>query len=150
MAAPLEFGGIEDFQVDALTLFATLTDIDAVRDDIPDLVSSERIDDHTLRAVVRPGFSFLRGTMKLLIKLSDLQSPESAVMRVEASGIGVSMQIESRLSIERHGPHSKLQWRSTVSQLKGLIATVSPGLIKAAAEQIIENSWRQLRARLAK
>jgi hypothetical protein len=34
-------------------------------------------------------------------------------------------------------------------QLKGLIATVSPGLVKAAAQRIIEQSYARVREKLS-
>src|SRR4051812_43830427 len=75
MASPLTFGGEETFSVPPERLFAALTDLDQLTKIIPDLVSSERIDERTLKCVVRPGFSFLRGTLKLQISIIDRQPP---------------------------------------------------------------------------
>jgi carbon monoxide dehydrogenase subunit G len=143
-----EFGGEERFTASADKLFALLTNLDAMTATIPDLVSSEKVDDRTMKCVVRPGFSFLRGTMKLMLKLGDVNPPENATMSVEAQGIGVSMTILSQLKISAEGEGSRLDWTAKVAQLKGLISAVSPGLIKAAADQVIRHAWSQVRKQL--
>ena len=148
MTSPIEFAGEEQFQASSDRVYALLTDLDAMAGTIPDLVSSERTGDRTLKCVVRPGFSFLRGTMKLQIDLADLQPPERAVMQVAAQGIGVSMRIVSQLQVTPEGSGAKLVWSAQVDQLKGLVAALSPSLIKAAADQVIRHAWTQVRKQL--
>jgi carbon monoxide dehydrogenase subunit G len=143
-----DFGGEETFQASPEKLYALLTNLDAMAGTIPDLVSSEKVDDRTMKAVVRPGFSFLRGTMKLTIALGDCQPHSSAVMNVAASGIGSGMTILSQLNIQPEGAGSKLLWSAKVDELKGLISAVSPTLIKAAADQVIRHAWTAVRKSL--
>jgi len=145
---PVQFGGDETFRATPERLYALLTDLDAMARTIPDLVSSERVDAQTLRCVVRPGFSFLRGTLKLTISLADLAAPEQAAMNVAAQGIGVSMRIASTLRIAAADAGSKLTWDARLEEVKGLAAALSPGLIKAAADQVIRHAWTQVRQQL--
>ena len=149
-ANPLQFGGSEHFDATPERVFAAAIDLDAVPGNIPDLVSHERIDQHTLRAVVKPGVSFLRGTLKMEIKLADLTPPEAGTMLLNVQGIGTSIQVESKMKISPDGDGSRLDWQATVTQLKGLIASISPGLVKATAEKTITEGWTRLRERLAK
>lgn len=143
-----QFGGEELFKADAQRLFATLTDLDTLAASIPDLVSAERPDPQTLKCVVKPRFSFLRATLRMTIRLSDLDPPHSANMRVESEGIGVSMQFVSSLAIESEGSGSRLRWTATIERAGGLMATVPAGLVKGAAEQIIRQAWQQVRMKL--
>ncbi len=140
----LEFGGRETFHVPAERLFARLTDLDQIAATIPDIVSSQRIDDRTLKCVVRPGFSFLRGTLAMTLQVVDLQPPEAATMDVVATGIGLSMRVQSVLHVTPILDGSQLDWKATVLELKGLIATLSRPLIAGAADQVIRNAWRQI------
>ncbi|HEX3870394.1 MAG TPA: SRPBCC domain-containing protein [Pirellulales bacterium] len=142
----IEFGGEESFTSPPERVFDVLTDLDHMARTIPDLVSSQRVDDHTLKCVVRPGFSFLRGTMKLTIAIADVHRPTDARMNVDASGIGVTMRVESQIRVESEGPGSKLLWTARVTQAKGLVASLSPALLRAAADQIIRHAWLQVRA----
>ena len=146
--SPGEFGGTEQFRASPEKLFALLTDLDALAATIPDLVSAERVDERTLKCVVRPGFSFLRGTMKLAIALVDSTPTESASMSVDAQGIGVAMKIASGLKISPDGDGSRLDWTAAIVERKGLISAVSPGLIKAAADQVIRHAWAAVRKQL--
>lgn len=149
MTTPIsEFGGEEMFAAPPDRVFALLTDLDALAASIPDLVSSERPDANTLCCVVKPGFSFLRGTMKLNITIADVQAPRSAIMTVAAQGIGVSMQVRSSIEVEPASTGARLRWTATLERMTGLLASVSPGLVKAAADQTIRHAWRQVRQRL--
>ena len=143
-----QFGGEELFKADAKRLFDTLTDLDTLAGSIPDLVSAERPDAQTLKCVVKPKFSFLRATLRMTIRLSDLDPPHSANMRVESEGIGVSMQFVSSLAIESEGSGSRLRWMATIERAGGLMATVPAGLVKGAAEHIIRQAWQQVRNKL--
>jgi carbon monoxide dehydrogenase subunit G len=143
-----EFGGQEQFQATPQALYGLLTNLDSMAATIPDLVSAEKVDDCTIKCVVRPGFSFLRGTMKLNLSLGEASPPERATMHVDAQGIGVAMKVVSQLSIAPREAGSQLDWTATIVERKGLIAAVSPSLIKAAADQVIRHAWQQVRAKL--
>jgi len=145
---PLEFGGEEAFKSQPDRVYALLTDLNTLAATIPDLVSSEKVDERTLKCVVRPGFSFLRGTLKLTITIEDSQPPESAAMRVAAQGIGVALEIVSNLHVAADGAGSRLTWNARVEKLAGLVAALSPSLIKAAADQVIRHAWQQVREKL--
>lgn len=151
--ANMEFEGEETFAAPRERVYALLVDLDALPASIPDLTSSKKVDDRTLEAVVRPGFSFLRGTMKLRFTLDELTPTTHAVLKIDASGIGVSMKVASRMQLSDAtapdgSPATKLVWKAEVSDLKGLVATVSPGLVRAAADQVVRNGWSQLHAKL--
>lgn len=145
----MEFGGEERFNASPERLFAVMTDLDALPEAIPDLQSHERVDDRTLRCVIRPGFSFLRGTMKVTFELADVVPPESAVTHVMAQGIGTSVKLDSRMWVrpEENGG-SALRWEAQILELKGLVSALSPTLLKAAADQVIRSTWDRVRKRL--
>ena len=144
-----EFGGEEIFAAEPARLFALLTDLDVLGEITPDKVSSARTADGGLECVVRPGFSFLRGTLKLKFTLADLAPPTAASLHVQGNGIGVDVRVESSLRISPHETGSKLAWNAKVVSLKGLVATVSSGLIAAAADQVMRQGWQKIRERLA-
>ena len=148
MAANMQFDGEEIIPAPPDRVYAVVTDLDSLPASIPDLVSSEKLDAQTLQCTVRPGFSFLRGTMKLKISLADAVPPDSVTMKIDSAGIGVSMKIASRLKLQPHvldgRPATKLAWQAEVTDLKGLVATVSPGLVRTAADQVVRHGWRQL------
>lgn len=145
----MEFGGEERFDASPERLFAVMTDLDALPEAIPDLQSHERVDDRTLRCVIRPGFSFLRGTMKVTIQLAELSPPREALTNVTAQGIGTSLKMVSRMWIDpADGAGAKLRWEAQILELRGLVSAISPTLLKAAADQVIRHTWDRVRGRL--
>lgn len=148
-AAQLEFGGTENFPASPVRVFGVLTDLDAMADMIPDLQSCQRSGPQAIDCVVRPGFSFLRGTLKLHIDVGGLEPPKRATMHVAAQGIGVSMKIESQLEIEPIPTGSQLTWTARIVEQKGLVATLSPALVRAAADQVIRHAWQQFAGKIA-
>jgi carbon monoxide dehydrogenase subunit G len=144
----LKFGGEESFDSPPEKVFTALTDLDQLAASIPDLTSSQKVDDQTLDCVVRPGFSFLRGTMRLRIVVSDLVAPETATMQIDARGIGATMQVVSHLQLAAQGAGTRLLWSAEILKLTGLVATVSSSLVTAAADQVIRQGWSDVRKRL--
>jgi carbon monoxide dehydrogenase subunit G len=131
-------------------VFAQVSDLDALAQMIPDLHSSEKVDARTLKCVVRPGFSFIRGTMKLTIALTDITPETSMKMLVKCSGIGLTMDIESMLELSplENGARTKLAWQTQVMNRTGLISLVGSSLIQGAAEKTIRDGWGKLKARV--
>lgn len=144
----LQFSGEERFAVPPERVYAAITDLDSLSKNIPDAVSTERVGPTTLACVVRPGFSFLRGTLKLVIELGESDPPRAAGMRIAASGIGQSMKAISRSELIADGDGTLVRWTAEVLERKGLVAAVSKSLIQAAADKVIRDAWRQLHEQL--
>lgn len=143
-SANLQFGGEEHFAASPEHVYAAVTDLNVMANHIPDAVSTQRVDDETLQCTVRPGFSFLRGTMKLTIRLTKPEPGRTAAMQVDASGIGQSMRVVSNTTVLPDGTGTRLEWNAMVVERKGLVAAVSKSLIQAAAGQVIRDAWQKL------
>lgn len=141
--------GEEIFNAPVAKVFAQVSDLDALAAMIPDLQSSEKVDARTLKCVVRPGFSFIRGTMKLNIVLTEVQADTTVKMEVKSSGIGLSMEIESTLELSPLDGKTILRWTTQVTSRTGLISLVGASLIQGAAEKTIKEGWEKLRSRVA-
>lgn len=142
------FGGEELFATEPARLFDALADLDLLAENIPNLISAEKLDERTLKCAVKPGFSFLRGTLKLTITLTERNPPAVAAMKIVAQGIGASMQVASRMQIAPDATGSRLNWQADIERVTGLLATVPAGLVKAAADQTICHAWEQIRQKL--
>jgi carbon monoxide dehydrogenase subunit G len=142
--------GQEKFAAAPQKVYSALTDLDAMAATIPDLESSQKIDDRTLECVVKPGFSFIRGKLKCTIRLAELDPGKALTMQIASSGIGMAMDVVSKLRLEPAdgGAATTLNWSAEVTRRSGLIALVGKSLIQAAAEKTIKDGWEKLRARL--
>ena len=144
----LEMSGEERFEQDADRVYAVATDLNLIAQNIPDLVSYELAGLDQLNCVVRPGFSFLRMSMKARIHLLRDVAERTARLRIASQGIGASMEVESELAVVPADGGSLLRWSARVAKRTGLVSTVSPDLVRAAAEQVIRTGWGRLRGQL--
>lgn len=151
MAGPMEpMRGEEIFNAPPAKVFAALTDLDDLSKNIPDVQSSTKLDDRTLQCTVRPGFSFIRGTLKSKIHVAEAHPNERVRITVTASGIGMGMEIEARLQLHPHdgGAKTRLQYEAQVMSRSGLVSAVPAGLITGAADKTLKDGWDKLRSRV--
>jgi carbon monoxide dehydrogenase subunit G len=144
------FAGQEQFAAAPARVFAAITDPESLARAIPDLTSHERVDERTLKGVVRPGFSFMRASMKLVLTIDQASppapgTPGRAEMNITSGGIGASMKVGCRILLQEHDGGTRLDWEAEVHELKGLIAAVSPALIRGAADKVIRDGWEAIR-----
>jgi carbon monoxide dehydrogenase subunit G len=95
----LEMQGEERFEQDADRVYAVVTDLAIMAQNIPDLVSHEVVSPEQLKCVVRPGFSFLRMTMKTRIDLVRDAAVRGAQLKIFSQGMGASIDVESQLHV---------------------------------------------------
>ncbi len=150
MATIEPFSGVESLPAAPAAVFAFLTDPDKMKTVVPDLVSAEKTAPNILKGVVRPGFSFIRGTLKFTMTIAE-KTPTSgpgseAQVTIFSEAIGAKMTVESTMRVEADGAGSKVHWTAQVTQLSGLIAAVPGGLIKAAADKTVRDGWEKIRA----
>ncbi|MSQ95107.1 MAG: hypothetical protein EXR98_11205 [Gemmataceae bacterium] len=90
---------------------------------------------------VRPGFSFMRGTLDVTIEV--LGGDESTTLRFsqKSKGIGSSSEVETSLTLTPHEQGTKVVWQAEVKTLSGLLKMVPGGLIRGSANKVIEDVW---------
>ena len=139
--------GTQQFTQGPEELYRHLTDLSFMARCIPDLEKVEHPDADTMVCRVRPGFSFLRGKLDVTFKILDRQPPNGATMRMVGKGIGNQVTVETALGITPHGTGagSELHWSAEVTERTGLLKSVSPALIQAAAHKLISDSWSSVR-----
>ena len=91
---------------------------------------------------VRPGFSFMRGSLEVTIEVIDGQESTSVKFSQLSKGIGSSSEVETSLTFAPHERGTKVQWRAEVKNLGGLLKMVPSGLIRGAAQKVIEDVWK--------
>jgi len=144
----MSFDGEETFLAEPARLFQQITDLDVIARAMPDIDSHETTSPTSMKAVARPSFGFFRGQLNVEVTLSDLDPPRSAKMTTHAVGMGIEFDVTSSLVVSAYGTGSKLVWQAQVGGLKGLIATLSGGLIRGATEQMITKTWSRIRDEL--
>jgi carbon monoxide dehydrogenase subunit G len=144
----LHFEGDREISQAPAALWSKLTDVNFLAACVPDaeLVSFPEAD--VAKAVLRPGLAFVRGTLDLTMRVSDRVEGKSARLLLNTKGIGTTSTVEAAYVLAAHDEGTRLHWTADVTQLGGLLKAVPEGLLKAAAQKVINDAWAALEARL--
>src|SRR5262245_11614030 len=145
----LRFEGTRDFARPPAEVWGKLTDARFLVECIPDLDTVKQADADTAVCVVRPGFAFVRGTIELTLRIVERVPERSARLLVQGKSIGSSSEVAASFELSPRESGTRMQWTVEVQSLTGLLKAVPQGLIKAAAQKIINDGWTALEARLA-
>lgn len=150
----IELSGDEWFPIPPGELFEKLTDFDYLVRCFPDVAQVVSVEPDRMVFKVKPGFSFIKGTIENVVEFTEKSPPVLAVLKVEGKGIGSSIAAETRIQLQdwlvtvEGGslvPGSKVHWETKITQLGGLLKAVSKGLLEAAAEKTISVAWSKFR-----
>lgn len=137
----MQFDGDQAFSLSPAELFAKLRDARFLLDCVPDVeeVTLSDLDSAVFR--IKPGFSFVRGSLDITLKVMEATDPTSIRYLVHGKGIGASNDVEAALAISANGSGASVRWTAEVKNLTGLLKMVPKGLIKASAQKVILDMW---------
>ena len=108
---------------------------------IPDATVQGQLGRDRAQCSVRPGFSFARGSLDVTIQILDAQQPNSVTFALISKGVGSSSEVESALTLTATDAGSTVHWVAEVKSLGGLLKMVPSGLVRGAAQKVIEDVW---------
>jgi carbon monoxide dehydrogenase subunit G len=144
----LSFQGEQDFPLPPAEVWAKLSDLPFVVQCIPDVQAAHHPEPGVAVLTVRPGVSFVRGTLTVTLRLLEAVAGQSIKLHGHGKGIGSSNDVEVALTLLPHAAGTRVAWTAAVTQLGGLLKAVPRGLIQASAQKAIEDVWREVRQRL--
>ncbi|MCS7159548.1 MAG: SRPBCC domain-containing protein [Gemmatales bacterium] len=146
----IQLAGQQELAVAADRIRSRLQKIPFIVRCIPDLTRVEHSGARDARVVVRPGFSFLRGEMTILVQREDAPDQERLCWRLEMRGIGSSAQARVVAQVESLGEQlSRLHYEVTIEQVGGLLRAVHSSLLQAAMQQTVQRFLRQMEEQCA-
>jgi carbon monoxide dehydrogenase subunit G len=148
MVKMVRFEGEKDFPQPPAQLWAKLSDAHFLVQCIPDVESVVEVQSDHARMVLRPGFTFVRGTLEATLSVVDAVAPESARYLIENKGIGSSADVEATINLAPQGDGTRLRWTAEVKALGGLLKMVPSGLIRGAAQKVVNDTWSAVEAKL--
>ncbi|MCS7045595.1 MAG: SRPBCC domain-containing protein [Gemmataceae bacterium] len=98
---------------------------------------------------VRPGFSFVRGHLDVTVTVLDSAEPASVRFSLFSKGVGSSAEVEAALTLLDHDGRTRVCWTAAIKSLGGLLKLTPSGLIRGAAQKVIDDIWHGVEARLA-
>lgn len=145
------FSGTERLAASPDAVYAFVTNLDELVKIVPGLVSSERVGDSAIKCSVRPGFSFIRTTLKQTFTIVERVPGKRIVMQVDASGIGTAFTVKAEMDLSpAEGGACDLKWTATIQKMTGLVAAVGTTIIRAAADQVIKQGFDGMRKAVEK
>ena len=140
----LRFEGTRDFPQAPPALFAKLADARLLVQYVPDVetVTASAADSASL--VLRPGFSFVRGTLDVALSLADVVAPSSMRVVLLSKGIGSSADVEATVALSEHEGGTRVNFVVEITKLGGLLKLIPVGLIRGAAEKVINDAWARV------
>lgn len=144
----IQLNGDRLLPLPAAEVWTKLTDGRFLARCLPDLETLVQADENGLVAVLKPGFSFVRGTLELTLRIVEKLAGQSARLQLHTKGIGNHSDVEASWTLVPEGAGCRLAWQVAVTQLGGLMKMVPPGLLKAAAQKVINDIWGEVEKKL--
>ena len=139
----VRFEGIREFAVSVADAHARLTDVSFLVSCIPDVETVRATDIDHAELVLRPGFSFVRGTLDTTLRIVE-RDASSARFLLASKGIGSTSEVQATLTVAENGTGSRVHWIAEVTSLGGLLKMVPAGLIRGAAEKVVNDAWDRI------
>jgi carbon monoxide dehydrogenase subunit G len=140
----LHFEGERDLPGLPAELWAKLRDARFLVRCIPGAESVKESDrDHAV-CTIRPGLSFVKGTLETVLRVAEAVEPSALKLLLQSKGIGASSDVETSLNFAERDGKTVLRWAADVKNLTGLLKFIPQGLIRGAAEKVINDVWTSL------
>ena len=144
----VRFDGEKDFPQAPAELWAKLTDAHFLVQCIPDVESVKELEANRAVMVLRPGFSFVRGTLDVTLHVVDAVSPTAARYVIANKGIGSSADVEATVALAPRDAGTRVHWTAEIKTLGGLLKMVPSGLVRGAAQKVVTDVWGAVETKL--
>jgi carbon monoxide dehydrogenase subunit G len=144
----LHFEGEKEFAQPAAELWSKLSDARFLVQCVPGLEAVAQAEPGVAQGTLRPGFSFVRGTLEMTLRVAEAVPHSSVRLQVHGKGIGSTSNVETGVTLTPQANGTRLHWTADIKELGGLLKAVPQGLIKASAQKVITDVWSSLEAKL--
>src|SRR5262245_3073080 len=144
----LHFEGDKDFPQPPAESWAKFSDLRFIVQCIPDVEAVLKAEASEAQIKLRPGFSFVRSTLEITLRVLETAPPNSTRIAAHSKGIGSTSDVEASLLLTPRDDGTRIHWTVDITALGGLLKAVPQGLIKASAQKVINDLWAALEARL--
>ena len=143
------FEGDRYFAQPADQVFAKLTDARFLATCLPDVESVSEQEADRAVLTLRPGLAFARGTLEVTLQVVEKTPPTAARMLLTSKGVGSSSKVEASLALVPHDAGTRVHWVAEVKELGGLLKMIPQGLIRGAAEKVLNDAWAAVEAKVS-
>jgi carbon monoxide dehydrogenase subunit G len=97
---------------------------------------------------LRTGFSFLSTTLEISLKVTERSAGRSTYEAL-SRGVGASSRVIAVLTFLPAGSGTTVQYTAELVERTGFLKVISAGLIRAAAQAVIDDTWKAIEAKLS-
>jgi carbon monoxide dehydrogenase subunit G len=144
----LNFEGEKDLSQGPAELYPKLSDARFLVQCIPGAAVVGEPEADLAVCKVKPALSFVTGSLEVIVRLMERVPDRSVCMFLYSKGIGSSSTVEATLKLAPQDGGTRLRWYADVTQLGGLLKAVPSGLIRGAAQKVINDVWNNIEAKL--
>jgi carbon monoxide dehydrogenase subunit G len=144
----LRFEGDKDLPLAPADLAAKLGDARFLVQCIPGTEAVAVAEADRAVCTLRPGFSFVRGTLEVTLRVIEVVPATSTRLALVSKGIGSSSEVEVLLAYTAQNDGTRVHWVADITKLGGLLKAVPQGLIRGAAQKVIDDIWANVAAKL--
>lgn len=145
----LHFKGDQDFAQPLPVVWSRLSDIKFLVGCIPDAEAVEHPSPQRATCKVRPGFTFVRGTLGVTLEIVEAVEGQALKLLCHAKGIGSGNDVEMALTFAEREGGSRVHWSADVTNLTGLLKAAPRMLLQGAAQKVIADVWESVKRNLA-
>jgi carbon monoxide dehydrogenase subunit G len=144
----LHFEGDQELSRSPAELYPKLSDARFLVQCIPGGTVVGEPDADRAMCKVKPALSFVTGSLEVTAQVTE-RVPDSLVrVTLRSKGIGSSSDVEGVLTLTPQDGGTRLHWTADVTRLGGLLKAVPSGLIRGAAQKVINDVWDNVQAKL--
>jgi carbon monoxide dehydrogenase subunit G len=144
----LQFDGKKTLVQNAEVCWNRLCDPGFLGRCIPDAESVSQSEPGKIQVKLRPGVSFVRGTLDVTIQIEKGEPEKSVRYSIHSRAIGSTSDAAATVRLEPAPVGTEVQWTVTIKTLGGLLKAVPHGLIKASAQKVITDIWSAVERQL--
>src|SRR5262249_36422782 len=135
----VQFEGEKPFSLPLQELWPKLSDLQFLVQCLPDVAEVRDVGEKAATLVVRPGLSFMRGELQLVMEKTEETPPTAAKLALRTKGIGSNSEVVAAIQLVDQSGGTLVRWQAEITQLGGLLKMVPKGLIQGAAQQIVQD-----------
>jgi len=145
----LQFDGKKTLVQNAETCWTKLSDPGFLGRCISNVESVAQSGPDKIQIKLRPGVSFVRGTLDATIQIEKGEPGRSVRYSIHSRAIGSTSDAAATVQLEPTPVGTEVQWTVMIKTLGGLLKAVPQGLIKASAQKVITDIWSAVERQLS-
>jgi carbon monoxide dehydrogenase subunit G len=145
----LHFEGDKEFSKPPAEVWARLSDARLLVQCIPGAEPVGQAEPTTAACKLHPKLAFVRGTLEVTLRVVEAVEPTTVRLSLLSKAVGASSEVAVVLALAGAGDGTRVHWTADVVSLGGLLKLVPSGLIRGAAQSVINDVWAQVDVKMA-